>query len=135
MEVNGWMLVAHPVFITQLEALPARVATARRRHPGQWRTRNDFKRLAAIVRLALVDIPRDPSAAEYRQGSALGPGHRHWFRARFYQQYRLFFRFDSKARVIVYAWVNDEDTKRAYESDDDAYAVFARMLGPGSCHV
>lgn len=29
------------------------------------------------------------------------------------------------------AWVNDEDTKRAYESSDDAYRVFRKMLESG----
>jgi toxin YhaV len=33
--------------------------------------------------------------------------------------------------VIVLAWVNDEDTKRAYESNDDAYRVFRKMLESG----
>jgi len=33
--------------------------------------------------------------------------------------------------VIVFAWVNDEDTKRAYESGDDAYRVFRKMLESG----
>lgn len=28
-------------------------------------------------------------------------------------------------------WVNDDDSKRAYESSDDAYRVFRRMLGSG----
>jgi toxin YhaV len=28
--------------------------------------------------------------------------------------------------------VNDEDTKRAYESDDDAYATFRKMLKSGN---
>jgi len=30
--------------------------------------------------------------------------------------------------VIVYAWVNDEETKRACERSDDAYRVFRKML-------
>ncbi len=29
------------------------------------------------------------------------------------------------------AWVNDENTKRAYESSDDAYRVFRKMLESG----
>jgi len=33
--------------------------------------------------------------------------------------------------VIVFAWVNDEDTKRACESTDDACRVFGRMLDSG----
>jgi hypothetical protein len=34
-------------------------------------------------------------------------------RARFFQQYRLFFRYHRASRIIVYAWVNDEHAKRA----------------------
>jgi toxin YhaV len=30
--------------------------------------------------------------------------------------------------VLVYAWVNVETTRRAYESSDDAYKVFRKML-------
>jgi len=33
--------------------------------------------------------------------------------------------------VIVLAWVNDQGTQRAYESSDDAYRVFRRMLNNG----
>jgi len=33
--------------------------------------------------------------------------------------------------VIVLAWVNDEDTKRAYESGDYAFRVFRKMLANG----
>ena len=29
------------------------------------------------------------------------------------------------------AWVNDEATRRAYESSDDAYRVFRKMLESG----
>ncbi|MBE0593878.1 MAG: type II toxin-antitoxin system YhaV family toxin, partial [Gemmatimonadales bacterium] len=49
----------------------------------------------------------------------------------FFQQYRLFFRYHAQARVIVYGWVNDEDSKRAYGTVDDAYRVFRRMLDSG----
>ena len=76
-------------------------------------------------------IPQDPARADYRQGNTLGDEHRHWFRAKFFQQYRLFFRYHQQSKIIVYAWVNDEDTKRAYGSGDDAYRVFRRMLESG----
>src|SRR3546814_5208377 len=56
---------------------------------------------------------------------------KHWFRAKFFQQYRLFFRYHAPSKVIVYAWVNDEDSKRAYEIGDDAYRVFRKMLDSG----
>jgi len=76
-------------------------------------------------------IPQDPARQEYRQGHTLGDEHKHWFRAKFFQQYRLFFRFHAQAMVIVFAWVNDKGTLCAYESADDAYRVFRRMLDSG----
>ena len=33
--------------------------------------------------------------------------------------------------MIMYAWVNDDDTKRAFESSDDAYRIFRKMLESG----
>ena len=105
--VNGWTLFAHPLFIDQLETLAQEVEALRRRDPAGYTRRNATKRLAAIYRLALDIIPQDPTRPEYRQGQALGAEHKHWFRAKFYQQYRLFFRYQASARVIVYAWVND----------------------------
>ena len=84
-----------------------------------------------FAKLAFEVIPQDPARAEYRQGSTLGDDHKHWFRAKFFQQYRLFFRYHAKTKVIVFAWVNDEDTQRAYESGDDTYRVFRKMLESG----
>lgn len=126
--VNGWSLFAHPLFLDQVEALIARVEGIKAKDPKTWRQKNSSKRLAAITKLAFELIPENPARPEYRQGGTLGDGRKHWFRAKFHQQYRLFFRFHAAQRVIVYAWVNDEDSKRAYESDDDAYRVFRKML-------
>jgi hypothetical protein len=60
------------------------------------------------------DVERGPYAPQQleigRAGGALGDGYRHWFRAKFFQQYRLFFRYHASSKVIVYAWVNDEAT-------------------------
>jgi toxin YhaV len=129
--VGGWTIYAHPLFLDQLEALTAQVEALKRRDPVGFVKKNATKRLAAIAKLAFEVIPQDPTRPEYRQGDTLGDAHKHWFRAKFFQQYRLFFRFHARAKVIVFAWVNDEDTKRAYESADDAYRVFRRMLDSG----
>ncbi|MEW5792649.1 MAG: type II toxin-antitoxin system YhaV family toxin [Pseudomonadota bacterium] len=129
--VHGWTLFAHPVFLKQLEVLTAQVEALKHKDPSGYVKKNATKRLAAIAKLAFEVIPQDPSRPEYRLGNTLGEEHRHWFRAKFFQQYRLFFRYHAQAKVIVYAWVNDEDTKRAYESADDAYRVFRRMLDSG----
>ncbi|MHB1950715.1 MAG: type II toxin-antitoxin system YhaV family toxin [Acidiferrobacteraceae bacterium] len=129
--INGWTLFAHPLFLNQLETLIVQVEKLRAKDPKGYIQKNASKRLAAIAKLAFEVIPQDPTRSDYRQGSTLGDEHRHWFRAKFFQQYRLFFRYHQPSKIIVYAWVNDEDTKRAYDRDDDAYRVFRRMLETG----
>jgi toxin YhaV len=76
-------------------------------------------------------IPADPSRPEYRQGHTLGSALAHWCRAKFFQQYRLFFRQHAPSRLLVLAWVNDEDSRRAYDSQRDACRTFRRMLERG----
>ncbi|MDE0371540.1 MAG: type II toxin-antitoxin system YhaV family toxin, partial [Rhodospirillales bacterium] len=39
--------------------------------------------------------------------------------------------YDSRAKVIVYAWVNDQSTLGATGSRTDPYTVFAKMLARG----
>src|SRR3989338_6070230 len=112
--VNGWTLFTYPLFLDQLEALIQQVEGIRQKDPVGFTKKNATKRLAAIAKLAFEVIPQDPARPEYRQGNTLGEDHKHWFRAKFFQQYRLFFRYHAPSQVIVYAWVNDEDTKRAY---------------------
>ncbi|ANN66710.1 type II toxin-antitoxin system YhaV family toxin [Bordetella bronchialis] len=128
---HGWTIYLHPLFRAQLEDLAKQVEALQRKDPTGYQRRNATKRLAAIVRLAFDIIPQDPTRPEYRPGETLGEQRKHWFRAKFFQQYRLFFRYHAASRIIVFAWVNDEETKRAYESNDDAYRVFRKMLERG----
>ena len=129
--VNSWSLFAHPLFLDQVQTLISKVEALKAKDPKTYRQKNSAKRLAAIAKLALEVIPGDPTRPEYRQGGTLGADRKHWFRAEFYQQYRLFFRFHAAKKIIVYAWVNDEGSKRAYEASDDAYRVFRKMLDGG----
>ena len=129
--VNGWTVFAHPLFLRQLESLTRQVETLKKKDPVGYARKNASKRLTAILKLAFEVIPQDPARPEFRQGGTLGSDYKHWFRAKFFQQYRLFFRYHDQSRVIVLAWVNDDDTLRAYESDDDAYRVFRKMLDSG----
>ena len=130
--VNGWELFPHPLFLDQLERLMAAVERARKKDPRGWRTNANAKLLAAIRKLVLEAIPDDPTRAEYRQGGTLGDDRKHWFRAKFGSgRFRLFFRYSSSAKIIIYAWVNDETTLRTYGAKSDAYAVFRKMLDKG----
>ena len=90
--INGWRIYAHPLFTNQLEKLTNKVENLRQKYPQDYRHKNATKRLAAINKLAFEIIPQDPIRKEYRQGNTLGKECKHWFRAKFFQQYRLFFR-------------------------------------------
>jgi toxin YhaV len=79
----------------------------------------------------LETVPSDPNRDEYRQGNTMGTEFRHWRRAKMGRRFRLFFRFDSKSRVIIFAWVNDENTLRTSGSKNDPYVVFQKMLERG----
>lgn len=89
--VNGWKLYAHPLFLEQVKTLTAQVQQLEAKDPQGYHKKSATKRLAAIVKLALQDIPQNPADPQYRQGNTLGKAHRHWHRAKFYQQYRFFF--------------------------------------------
>jgi toxin YhaV len=126
--INGWQIFAHPLFLKQFEDLLVQVENLRNKHPQNYKKKNATKRLAAIVKLAFDVIPQDPTRSDYRQGSTLGDEYKHWFRAKFFQQYRLFFRYHQEHKIIVLVWVNDENSKRAYGSKTDAYLIFKKML-------
>ena len=134
LEINGWSIYAHPLFLDQLETLIAAVEKARTKDPKGYKKKRAAKLLAAILKVAFGDIPSDPTRDVYRQGDTLGDDYKHWFRAKFLQQFRLFFRYQQSgaSKVIVLAWVNDDSTLRAYGSATDAYAVFRKMLKRGT---
>jgi toxin YhaV len=128
---HGWTIYLHPLLVLQLNILADKVEALKAKHPRDYKNKNDTKRLAAIEALIFDIVPQDPTRTEYRQGGTLGAEYKHWFRAKFFQQYRLFFRYHLASRVIVFAWVNDESTLRAYDSKTDAYQMFGRMLKRG----
>ena len=130
---NGWQLFAHPLLLAQLEKLAADVERLRAKDPGSFHGSPKAKVLAAVRRLMFDIIPSNPARSEYRQGGTLGAGRKHWFRAKFGgQRFRLFFRYSAAAKIIIFAWVNDEDTLRAYGARIDAYAIFRAMLESGN---
>ncbi len=133
--VQGWTLAFHPCLLDQVERLVVAAEPEAKRAgrsevnlPGP-----NQKLLAHVLDLMFEAIPRDPNAAEYRVGHTLGREHAHWRRGKTGGgRYRLFFRFRSDARLIVFAWINDEQSLRTYGSATDAYRVFADRLARGT---
>ena len=131
--INGWQIFVHSLLLAQLEKLVAAVEGERSKSPQGYRSTANFKTLAALYKLLFETVPQDPTREIYRQGDTLGRENKHWFRAKFGSgRFRLFFRYSSSARIIIFAWVNDSETLREYGARTDAYAVFAAMLRKGN---
>ena len=132
-EINGWSIYAHPLFLDQLDALIGQVEKAKKKDTAGYKKKRVAKLLAAVLKVAFEDIPGDPSREIYRQAGTLRDDHKHWFRAKFLQRFRLFFRYQQSgtSKIIVLVWVNDDSPLRAYGSATDAYAMFRKMLARG----
>jgi len=132
MQRHGWTLLFHDCLIDQLRKLHRAAQCAQRSDPAGFASNANVKLFQGLSHLMLEAIPQDPSRDEYRQGNTLGASYRHWRRARVGRRFRLFFRYDAKAKVIIYAWVNDRRTLRSKGSKSDPYSIFARMLARGN---
>lgn len=130
--VNGWRLFCHQLLLDQLDRLQMQMERAQRTDPLEWHRNANVKVLTALATLMMHRIPRDPCDPIYRQGNTLGPRNRAWFRAKFGgNRFRLFYRYDSQSRVIIFVWVNDSESLRKAGSRTDPYAIFSHMLETG----
>jgi toxin YhaV len=102
-ERHGWNLLFHDCLIEQLQKLDAAASRAKAQDPEGFESNANVKLFDALATLILEAVPSDPSRDEYRQGNTIGPAFRHWRRAKIGRRFRLFFRFDSKARIIIFA--------------------------------
>lgn len=101
-----WTLLFHRYVQDQLERLKTAADKAVAKNAEAAAENANVKLFAALAKLILETVPGDPSRDEFRQGNTMGSDYRHWRRAKFGGRFRLFFRYDSQARVIIYAWVN-----------------------------
>jgi len=123
---NGWTLLFHECVIAQLQKLNVAAAFARAQDPLDFESNANVKLFNALSQLIVDKVPSDPSLDEFRQGNTMGADFRHWRRAKIGRRFRLFFRFDSKSRIIIFAWINDEHTLRSSGSRSDPYVVFQK---------
>lgn len=132
MQSQGWTLLFHDCLVQQLKRLCAACKRARSSDPEGWEANANVKLLHALSRLMPRIIPAEPGHPAYRLGSTLGKGHRHWRRAKIGRRFRLFFRYDSASKIIIYAWVNDQKTLRQAKGKKDPYNVFMKMPHQGN---
>lgn len=128
LHAHGWSLLIHPLLLGQIEKLTD-AAEQEYAKDQDGEAGGTTKLLGHLLDLMFDKIPLRPGDRIYRAGKSLPDD---WFRAKTGGgRYRLFYRFDSTSRLIVYAWVHDENNLRTYGSRTDAYAVFRDMVADG----
>ncbi|MBY3755748.1 type II toxin-antitoxin system YhaV family toxin [Azospirillum formosense] len=129
---HGWQLYMHPAFKGRYDTLVDSVERLKVADAEGYVSHPQAKLLKRINELILDEIPSKPGDPKYRQGKTLGSAYKDWFRAKFFSRFRLFFRYSTDQRIIIFCWLNDENTLRQAGSDTDPYAVFAKMIRAGN---
>lgn len=130
--INGWRIYFYAAFAERYDAVIEELRRLRHADPAGYSTTNTAKFARVLHDLVVRAIPADPAAPAYRLGNTLGADARVWRRAKFFGRFRLFFRYSSEQRTIVYAWLNDESTLRKSGSASDVYTVFRGLLERGT---
>ncbi len=130
---NGWNLFYFRLFGQILNQLEAEVTVLAQKDPTGFHHHKKAKLLKAVIDNVRTEVPRDPEHRDFWLGGTLGDSYKDWRRVkhRLPPRYRLFFKFASKDKRIVYAWLNDESTLRKAGAKTDVYEVFKRMLRRG----
>ena len=128
---NGWTVYFHDGFARQRNALIADVEAISRKSPVALATHPKAEFLKRLNQILCEEVPADPAHPQYRQGQTLGR-YTGWQRVKFLRRYRLFFRFHSGSKIIIFAWMSNEDTLRKEGAKTDPYAVFRGMLTAGT---
>lgn len=131
MPETSWLKLIHPAFESEFNSYRNNALDEQSRVGEKWVTTAAGKKFLALNYQIRERIPNDPNNPEFRLGNSLGKENKHWFRAKFLQQYRIFFRYSSIRSIIAYGWVTDPTTLRSYGSKTDAYVVFKKMLESG----
>ncbi|HEY0022288.1 MAG TPA: type II toxin-antitoxin system YhaV family toxin [Longimicrobium sp.] len=127
-ERNGWRIYVWSEFRSTWTTLRQEVEELARKSPDTYRQHPKTIFLRDVRDLILSQVPADPGADRYQHGSKLGAKYRHWRRAKFRGRFRLFFRYSSAHKTIIYVWLNDKDSLRKEGSRSDPYFVFRSML-------
>ena len=129
---NGWTLLFHDCLVNQLSKLDSAAQRAKQKNPKNYQENANVRLLSALSKRILETVPDDPTREQYRLGTTMGSSYTHWKRIKIGQRFRLFFRFDSASKIILYVWVNDENTLRSSGGKKDPYNIFRQMLDRGN---
>jgi len=130
---NGWGVYYTDVLEKILDDLIAAVSRQKEKDPIGYLNNKKTKHLHNIFTAMVENVPQAPEDKIFLLGKSLGKNRKAWRRVKkgIQDRHRLFFRYSSDDKAIVYAWLNDEKTLRKENAKTDVYNVFRSMLQKG----
>lgn len=107
MQRHGWTLLFHEGFIDQLRKVQAAAVPLSDSEPQQFDGDANAKLFQALSYWVMDAVPGDPSRDAFRHCNIAEPAHSNWRCAKIGRRFRLFFRYDARAKVIVFAALKD----------------------------
>lgn len=132
--VNGWNLYYFHLFKTRMDTLQQKVERIAQNDPERLEHHKTAKLLKAVIENVYKQIPAAPEHKQYRLGKTSGKEYTAWRRVKnrgLPPRYRLFFKFSSTNKAIIYARLNDVHSLRKEGAKTDVYEVFKKMLQRG----
>ena len=133
---HGWQIWFGELFDVRWRTLRDRVKYLKAElDASHFEAHPDVKLFATLVHIIHETVPRAPEHSDFRLGKTLGDRFTGWRRVKRHglpDRMRLFFKFSSARKLIVFVWLNDADTLRKEGASSDPYAVFRRMLETGN---
>lgn len=129
MVINGWEILLFKIFYDQYLELTSVVKSLRDKNPTGYKSHPKTKLLAKIQFVIKEDVPADPLHKKFMLSKTLTK-HKEWRRVKkgLPPRYRLFFRFYSGNKNIIFAWMNDGTSIRKEGDKYDVYNVFLKLL-------
>jgi toxin YhaV len=133
LKINGWEIFFLKIFYLQYSQLVKDVNKISQKHPNTYKSHPKTKLLASIQNSIKNDVPADPLHKKFMLSKSLENKYKEWRRVKqgLPPRYRMFFRFYSATKEIIFAWINSEGCIRKSGDKYDVYAIFKKMLDRG----
>ena len=133
MKRSGWEIFFFKIFYKQYVRLIDDVKSLSQKDPTTYKSHPKTKLLASVQKAIKDDVPADPFHKKFMLSKTLKKKYKEWRRVKqgLPPRYRMFFRFYSIPREIIFVWINSEGYIRKSGDKHDVYVVFKKMLDRG----
>ncbi|OGS04282.1 MAG: hypothetical protein A3G41_04105 [Elusimicrobia bacterium RIFCSPLOWO2_12_FULL_59_9] len=124
----NYLLKYHELYFQRIEQLKSRVRELKARLEPEEFKRHEAVKLAVRIRNAEIAIAQDPNRPEYLLSDELRKFRRY---KRGLGRYRIIFCFSNHPPIIIFLYLNTEDSLRKEGSRRDPYEQFKYLLRRG----